>query len=114
MRWPSGGTALASLLWGDVDFQSALGVTVYRQNMTTALPIDNISLAGRGYRYLADDSLQLYPFGYGLSLGKSTPPLTRSHGCKLSFQHGQQVRLDWLGPQASGERRSSAARGRAQ
>ena len=47
------------MLWGDVDFQSALGVTVYRQNMTDALPIDNISLAGRGYRYLADESLQL-------------------------------------------------------
>ena len=32
-----------------------------------ALNITNISLAGRGYRYLKDPTLQLYPYGYGLS-----------------------------------------------
>ena len=68
-----GGNALASLLWGDVDFSSALAVTVYRQNATRVLGIDNMSLAGRGYRY-GDRALQLFPFGHGLSYTSWGPP----------------------------------------
>ena len=65
-----GGNAIAALLWGDVDFSAALAVTVYRQNFTKSVGITNISEAGHGYRYLHDDSLQLYPFGYGLSYAR--------------------------------------------
>ena len=72
-----GGNALAALLWGDVDFSGALAVTMYRQNFTMARDIANISLVGRGYRYLHDQSLQLYPYGYGMSYNRwSKPTLT--------------------------------------
>ena len=72
-----GGNAIASLLWGDVDFSGALAVTVYRQRFTAAIDIANISVANRGYRYLQDDALQLYPYGYGLSYNTwAAPTLT--------------------------------------
>jgi beta-glucosidase len=76
-----GGNAIAALLWGDVDFSAALAVTIYRQNFTTAADIANVSLAGRGYRYISDRSLELYPFGYGLSYNTwATPALVWTGG----------------------------------
>ena len=69
-----GGNALAALLWGDVDFSGALAVTAYRQAFTGARGIANISLAGRGYRYLNDQSLQLYPYGFGLCYSNWSKP----------------------------------------
>ena len=75
----SGGTALAALLWGDSDFSGALATTVYRQNFTEVSDIADISLANRGYRYLRDKAVQLYPYGYGLSYTAwSTPKLAWS------------------------------------
>ena len=80
-----GGHALAALLWGDVDFSASLAVTVYRQNFTRAGPaISNISLANRGYRYLTDPSLELYPFGYGLSYTSWTVTALKCGNCEVS------------------------------
>jgi hypothetical protein len=63
-----GGNALAALLFADVEFSAALAVTAYKQQFAEAVAITNSSTAGRGYRYLTDKSLQLYPVGYGLSV----------------------------------------------
>lgn len=80
-----GGNALAALLFGDVDFSAALAVTTYRQQFADAVAIANISTAGRGYRYLTDKTLQLYPVGYGLSVHSkwAAPSLEWSGGGKL-------------------------------
>lgn len=77
-----GGNALAALLFGDDDFSGALAVTAYKERFTQFVDIANISTVGRGYRYLADKSLQLYPVGYGLSVHSkwATPRLTWAGG----------------------------------
>ena len=84
-----GGTAIAQLLWGDQDFSSALAVTAYRQNFTTALAIDNISQAGRGYRYSTDTTrdTELYPYGYGLSYGDWDAPALKWAGAAAPTVH---------------------------
>jgi beta-glucosidase len=75
-----GGNAVAALLWGDIDFSASLAVTVYRQRFTSSVDIANISLVGRGYRFLRDESLALYKYGHGLSYNSwSAPSLSWDH-----------------------------------
>ena len=59
-----GGTALADVLFGDVNPSGRLPVTFYRS--VAQLPaFDDYSMQGRTYRYF--DGAPLYPFGHGLS-----------------------------------------------
>ncbi len=60
----AGGTALASLLFGEKSFSGHLPVTFYRD--VQDLPeFENYSMENRTYRYFRGEPL--YPFGFGLS-----------------------------------------------
>ncbi len=59
-----GGTAIADVLFGDVNPAGRLPVTFYR-SLDQLPPFDDYAMAGRTYRYLAEPPL--YPFGHGLS-----------------------------------------------
>ena len=59
-----GGTALADILFGDVNPSGKLPVTFYRS--IEQLPdFEDYAMKGRTYRYF--DGVPLFPFGYGLS-----------------------------------------------
>lgn len=58
------GTALADVLFGDVDPGGRLPVTFYR-SVDQLPPFDDYNMAGRTYRYFKGEPL--YPFGHGLS-----------------------------------------------
>jgi len=60
----AGGTAIASVLFGDYNPAGRLPVTFYRN--TAQLPnFENYSMKGRTYRYMTEKPL--FPFGHGLS-----------------------------------------------
>jgi beta-glucosidase len=59
-----GGSAIADVLFGDVNPAGRLPVTFYK-SLDQLPPFDDYSMAGRTYRYLAEPPL--YPFGHGLS-----------------------------------------------
>ena len=62
-----GGTAIASLIFGDYSPSGRLPVTFYRT--TEELPdFRDYSMKNRTYRYMKNEAL--YPFGYGLSYTK--------------------------------------------
>lgn len=62
-----GGTAIASMLFGDFSPSGRLPVTFYRS--TEELPdFHDYSMKNRTYRYMENEPL--YPFGYGLSYTK--------------------------------------------
>ena len=58
-----GGTAVADILFGDVNPCGKLPVTFYK-NSSQLPDYENYSMKGRTYRYFDD---ALFPFGYGLS-----------------------------------------------
>jgi beta-glucosidase len=60
----AGGTALAQVLFGDLNPSGRLPVTFYR-SVDDLPPFDDYRMAGRTYRYF--DGAVLYPFGHGLS-----------------------------------------------
>ena len=66
-----GGAALAELIYGDQDFSGRLAATMYNADFAKASDFTDMSMRaypGRGHRYLQDESLQLFGFGFGLAL----------------------------------------------
>jgi len=60
----AGGTAIASVLFGDYNPAGRLPVTFYK-SVNQLPPFRDYNMAGRTYRYMTDEPL--YPFGHGLS-----------------------------------------------
>ena len=65
-----GGTAVADVLYGDVNPSGKLPVTFYK-NSSQLPDYEDYSMKGRTYRYFTD---ALFPFGYGLSYTKFEIP----------------------------------------
>jgi len=64
-----GGSALADILFGDVNPSGRLPVTFYKSTNDLP-PLENYSMEGRTYKYFRGEPL--YPFGYGLSFSEFT------------------------------------------
>lgn len=64
-----GGTAIASVLFGDYNPGGRLPVTFYK-SLEQLPAFDNYNMVGRTYRYFKGEPL--YPFGYGLCYTKFT------------------------------------------
>ena len=75
----SGGTAVAEAVFGETNRFGKLPFTYYAYNFTTVCNASCFSdmnmtsagqFPGRSYKYLDDESLALWPFGFGLSYTK--------------------------------------------
>ena len=64
-----GGTAIADVLFGDVNPSGRLPIT-FPKNTAQLPPFEDYSMKGRTYRYMTEEPL--YPFGYGLSYTEFT------------------------------------------
>jgi beta-glucosidase len=83
-----GGTAIASLLFGDYSPSGRLPVTFYRT--TEELPdFKDYSMKNRTYRYMENEAL--YPFGYGLSYTKFE--YSKLAVSKDSLQSGESLEI---------------------
>lgn len=77
-----GGTAIAEILYGDVNPSAKLPVTFYKSS--SQLPdFEDYSMKGRTYRYFED---ALFPFGYGLSYTTFEFGSPSYNGGKLSVE----------------------------
>ncbi|WNH11938.1 glycoside hydrolase family 3 C-terminal domain-containing protein [Thalassobellus suaedae] len=63
-----GGNAVADILFGDVAPSGHLPIT-FPKNVNQLPPFDDYSMKGRTYKYMEKEPM--YPFGFGLSYGKS-------------------------------------------
>ena len=82
-----GGTAVADVLFGDVNPSGKLPVTFYKND--SQLPdYEDYSMKGRTYRYFSD---ALFPFGYGLSY---TQFLTGNEQLQLSADGSGTLSVD--------------------
>ena len=95
------GTALARILWGEVNPSGRLPVTFYK-NLDGFAPLDDYAMANRTYRYFEGDVL--YPFGYGLGYSAMQysnlqAPASLASGEDLTLQ----VELSNLGEQAASQ-----------
>eukprot|EP00039_Didymoeca_costata_P003470 m.67932 g.67932 ORF g.67932 m.67932 type:complete len:805 (+) comp11922_c0_seq1:234-2648(+) len=65
------GAGFAQLLYGDFEFSGRLSTTVYKSAWVNVSTFSDNYISGgpqpRGYRYMKNDDLVLYPFGFGLS-----------------------------------------------
>ncbi|WP_232333191.1 glycoside hydrolase family 3 C-terminal domain-containing protein [Mariniflexile maritimum] len=63
-----GGNAVADILFGDVAPSGHLPIT-FPKNVNQLPPFDDYSMKGRTYKYMEKEPM--YPFGFGLSYGKT-------------------------------------------
>eukprot|EP00040_Diaphanoeca_grandis_P010065 m.51547 g.51547 ORF g.51547 m.51547 type:complete len:852 (+) comp21462_c0_seq2:24-2579(+) len=69
----TGGTSVAEMLFGDTNRFGKLPFTYYAYNYTLLSDFSDMNMTasqtnpGRSYKYLEDESLALWPFGFGLS-----------------------------------------------
>jgi beta-glucosidase len=80
-----GGTALAEVLFGDVNPGGRLPVTFYR-SVDDLPPFDHYAMEGRTYRFF--DGEPLFPFGHGLSYTKFAYGAVRTNTDTLADSPG--------------------------
>ena len=89
----AGGTALASLLFGEKSFSGHLPVTFYRD--VQDLPeFENYSMENRTYRYFRGEPL--YPFGFGLSYTtfSLSDPVVQEGGIRVCIKNEGKMASD--------------------
>ena len=84
----AGGTAIASILFGEYNPAGRLPVTFY-QSIDQLPPFENYDMAGRTYRYFEGDPL--FPFGFGLSFTNFTYSEPAVEKAKISAGETQTV-----------------------
>ena len=99
-----GGSALADVLFGDVDPAGRLPVT-FPRSLADLPPFEDYAMFGRTYRYLQAEPL--YPFGFGLSytrFGYSGLVVSRSQAeCAADLELEVTVRVENVGKRSGEE-----------